>query len=82
MIGLAARQLGYDPAVVFLSNKPVGGTIFLKEQTVFDQIFPMYTAQRVQGLPELHVVLRRNMTSMDIVDNEKKLKDEAKKLVR
>ena len=33
-------------------------------------------------MPELFVVLRRNMSSMDLVDNEKSLRDEAKKLVK
>lgn len=82
VIELAARQLGYDPDVVFLSDKPEGGCIYLKEQRVFDVIFPLVTAQRVHFQPSLYVVLKRNMTSMDIVDNEQSLKDEAKKLVR
>ena len=81
VIEIAARYFGYEPKVVFMADKPEKGCIYLGEQKVFDSIFPLRTAKRVSYTPELHVVLRRNMTSMDLVDNEKTLRDEALKEV-
>lgn len=34
------------------------------------------TAKKVGYLPELHIVLKRRMSSIDIVNNEKNLYDE------
>lgn len=82
MIEIAARYFGYEPKVVFLSDKPEKGCIYLGEQKVFTSIFPLRTAKRVSHTPELHVVLRRNMTSMDLVNNEQALREEGVKEVK
>ena len=82
VIQIAARYFGFEPQVVFLSDKPEKGCIYLGEQRVFDHIFPLKTAKRVNHMPDLHIVLRRNMTSIDIVNNEKDLRDEARKEVK
>ena len=53
----------------------------MNDQKVFEEIFPFKSAKKVGYMPELHIVLKRRMTSIDIVDNEKSLKNEKRKEV-
>ena len=82
VIQIAASYFGYSSDLVFLSDQPEKGCIYLGQQRVFDHIFPLKTAKKVNHMPELYLVLRRNMTAQDVVDNEKTLRDETKKEVQ
>ena len=45
---------------------------------MFDHLFPFRSVKRIYHTPELYVILRRNNSLMDDMDNEKTLHDEAK----
>ena len=79
VIAVASNYFGLSPEDVFMADKPVKGCIYLNEQKVFDEIFPFRTAKKVGFLPTLHIVLKRNKSSIDLVNNEKSLFDEKRK---
>jgi len=76
VIRIAAKYFGLPPNIVFIADRPANGCIFLNEQKVFEEIFPFRTAKKMGNLPALHIVLKRRMSSIDIVNNEKSLFDE------
>jgi len=80
VIEIAARYFGLPKDIVFLSDCEDGGCIFLNEQDVFNEIFPMRTAKRVKINPVLHIVLQRRQASLDLVDNQRDLKEAEKEL--
>ena len=81
VIQIASNYFGLPADIVFIADKPNNGCIFLNEQKVFEAIFPFQSAKKVGFMPELHIVLKRRMTSIDIVDNEKSLKQQKRQEV-
>lgn len=79
VIKIASKYFGLPENIVFIADMPINGCIFLNNQKVFEQIFPYKSAKRVKILPELHIVLKRRMSSIDIVNNERTLHDERRK---
>ena len=78
MAKIAAKYFGLPADVVFFADHRENGCIYLNEQRVFDELFPFKSATRNKYCPELHVVLRRNMDSINIVNDEKELNDEVR----
>ena len=42
----------------------------------------MMTARKTVGNPTIYLVLKRNMSTLDLVNNEKSLRDEARKIIQ
>ena len=39
------------------------------------------TARKTVGNPTIYLILKRNMSTLDLVNNEKSLRDEARKII-
>lgn len=71
---MASSYFGLPRNLVFLSDKEDRGVIFMHEQNLKDEIFPLQTVHRTRETPVLYVILQRKMSDADYLDDGKDLK--------
>ena len=76
----AANYFGLPGDIVFLSDKPIRGCIYMTDMKVRDELFPMVNAMPVTHQPEVYMILRNNTNQMDMMDGNKLLKEELNEL--
>lgn len=70
---MAAEYWGLPPSIVFLSDKAERGIIYMKEQDVQSELFPMISVKIAKKVPTLHMILQRNMSQTAYLGNGKDL---------
>ena len=78
----AAQYFGLPEKIIFLSDKEDRGVIYMNENILRDEIFPLQTAISTESTPILYVILKRRMNSVDFLENDKDLKLEVTDAVK
>ena len=74
---IIANDHGLPENIMFFSDKEVDGNIYMKDMIVLDTLFPMKTAFISGKVPEIYVILQRNMSTLDYIDDGSQLKEQA-----
>ena len=72
---MAASYFGLPHEIVFLSDQEDRGVIYMHEQNLRDELFPLQTAYSANETPILYLILQRKMTAVDFLDNGRDLKE-------
>ena len=75
---MAAEYFGIPQHIVFLSDKEDRGVIYMHEQIVQDELFPLMSAKPAGHAPVLYLILQRKMTQTNFLDGGVDIKDEVK----
>lgn len=78
----AAQYFGLPENIIFLSDKEDRGVIYMNENILRDEIFPLQTAISTDSTPILYVILKRRMNSVNFLENDKDLKLEVTDAVK
>ena len=78
----AASYFGLPPEIVFLSDKEERGVIYMNENILRDELFPLQTALIARETPILYCILKRRMNAVDFLENDKDLKLEVAEAVK
>ena len=78
---MAASYFGLPHEIVFLSDQEDRGVIYMHEQNLRDELFPLQTAYGANETPILYLILQRKMTAVDFLDNGRDLKEAAAEAV-
>ena len=78
---MVAQYFGLPARLIFLSDKPDHGVIYMHEQKVQEELFPMLSARMAKNNPVLYVILQRKMTETTFLNSGQDLKSATKAAV-